>query len=64
MRIEQLKKHYGTWTKIAKVLDQGLNSHQYWIRKGFIPLCAQLMIEHKTDGLFKASEEDCKPIKE
>ena len=62
MRLDELHKHYGTWTKLAKVLDQGMNSHQYWRRKGFIPFVSQLLIEHKTEGLFKASEDDCKPI--
>lgn len=62
MRIHELHEYYGTWTKLAKVLDQGINAHQYWRKIGYIPFASQLLIEHKTGGLFKASEEDCKPL--
>ena len=63
MRLEELHAHYGTWTKLCFALKQGMNSHQYWRKIGYIPLASQLMIEHKTNGLFKAREEDAVPLK-
>lgn len=62
MRIKELYEHFGTWTALARALDQGMNSHQYWRKIGYIPYPAQLVIEKKTKGKFKASEEDCKPL--
>ncbi len=62
MRIEELYSHYGTWTAVAHALELGMNSHQYWRKRGYIPYPTQLVIEKKTKGLFRASEEDAKPM--
>jgi hypothetical protein len=62
MRIEELKEHYKTWTKLAKALDVGMNSHQYWRKVGYIPYPTQCVIQEKTKGLFKASLDDAEPL--
>lgn len=64
MRLKELHQHYGTYTAIAHEFKQGMNAHQYWRKIGYIPFASQLLIEYKTNGLFKASEEDCKPEEE
>lgn len=61
MRVEELHDHYGTWSALSHALKQGLNSHAYWRKIGYIPWASQLVIEHKTGGLFKACREDCEP---
>lgn len=62
MRIEELYAHYGTWTELAHALNIGMNTHQYWRKIGYIPYPTQLVIEKKTKGRFKASENDAKPL--
>lgn len=62
MRIEDLHKHYGTWSALAHALEIGMNSHQYWRKRGYIPYPTQLVIEKKTKGLFKASLDDAIPL--
>jgi len=61
MRIEELKKHYKTWTNLAHKLEIGMNNHQYWRKIGYIPYPAQCVIQEKTNGLFKASMDDANP---
>lgn len=63
MRLEELKAHYGTWTKMNIKLELGPYSYQYWRKRGYIPYPAQLVIEKKTNGLFKASLDDAVPEK-
>jgi len=62
MRIEQLKEHYKTWTKLCHALELAMNSHQYWRKRGYIPYPTQLVIEKKTNGLFKADIDDALPL--
>lgn len=57
MKMDELKAHYGTWTKMARSLELGSNTHQNWRRIGYIPYTTQLLIEKKTNGLFKADME-------
>jgi hypothetical protein len=64
MRLEEVKKHYKTWTNLAHDLRQGMNTHQYWRRIGYIPFTSQLLIQHKSNGLLEAREEDAKPREE
>jgi hypothetical protein len=62
MLINELYAHYKTWTKLAKELDIGMNAHQYWRKVGYIPYTAQLLIEKKTDGFFKADKSHARPV--
>lgn len=61
MLLDELHKYYGTWTLLARELDLGNSTYQLWRSKGYIPFKAQLLIENKTKGLFKACEEHGKP---
>ena len=61
MRLEELKEYYKTWENMVKTLDLGINTHQYWKRKGYIPYNSQLLIEKNSGGLFKASLDDAVP---
>ncbi len=60
MKLDELYRHYGTWTNLARALDIGNSTYQVWRKKGCIPFKAQLLIEHKTNGLFKANEKHAK----
>ena len=64
MLIAELHKHYKTWTRVARELEIGMNAHQYWRKRGYIPFSAQLLIERKTNGLFKADIAHGKPIED
>jgi len=61
MKLEELKEHYKTWSNMVYQLHLGTNTHQYWRRRGYIPYPTQLVIEKKTEGLFKASLDDALP---
>jgi len=62
MRLDELYRHYGTWTKMIRSLDLGNSTYQLWRKKGFIPFKTQLLIEHKTKGRFKAKESHAIPV--
>ncbi len=64
MLMKELHDHYGTWTKLCIELGLGMSAHQYWRKKGYIPYTAQLIIEKKTNGLFKAELEHARPTGE
>jgi len=57
MTPQQLKNHYITWTRAMRELDFSPNAYQNWLRAGSIPLHAQLRIEDKTKGKFKADKK-------
>lgn len=57
MLLIELYEHYGTWNHLSRELNLGINTYQIWRKQGYIPFKAQLVIEYKTNGLFKASEE-------
>lgn len=63
MTVEELYKHYGTWTAVAIELKIATTGVTYWRKRGYIPYPAQLVIEKKTKGLFKARKEDAAPSK-
>jgi len=64
MRLDELYNYYGTWYALARALNVGVNTHQYWRKIGYIPYPTQLVIEKRTKGLFKASEEDAKRLED
>ena len=61
MLLNELYEHYGTWTHLGRQLGLGNSTYQVWRKQGYIPFTAQLLIENKTKGLFKASEAHGKP---
>ena len=57
MTLDELYEHYGkTWTKVAREIDFAFSTVFLWRKKGVIPKAAQELIEHRTDGLFKADK--------
>lgn len=62
MLLSELHAYYGTWTLLARELDLGNSTYQLWKKQGYIPFKAQLLIENKTKGLFKACEAEGKPV--
>lgn len=61
MRLQELKEKWGTWMAIAIELKMSQTGVTYWRKRGYIPFPAQLVIEKKTKGMFKATMEDAKP---
>lgn len=61
MKIDDVYNYYSTWSNLARALGIGMNSYQYWRRKGYIPYTAQLRIEKESSGKLKARKEDAKP---
>lgn len=60
MTLEELKEYYGTYTEMCHELRFGMNVYQYWKKIGYIPYPTQLLIQDKTDCLFKASKDHIK----
>ncbi len=63
MLLSELYEHYGTWSELCRELRLGNSTYQIWRRKGYIPFRAQLLIENRTQGLFKACESHGEPPK-
>lgn len=61
MLLSDLYEYYGSWTRLVRDLNLGNTTYQVWRKQGYIPFKAQLLIENKTDGFFKACEEHGKP---
>lgn len=61
MLLNELYEYYGTWTHLGRELGLGISTYQVWRKQGYIPFSAQLLIENKTKGLFKACEAQGKP---
>lgn len=57
MTLDEIKNYYCTWTRAMRELDFSPNAYQNWTRRNYIPFHAQLRIEDKTNGLFKADKE-------
>lgn len=62
MLLDELYKHYGNWTRLARALSLGNSTYQVWRKKGYIPFKSQLLIERQTNGLFKAEERHGTPF--
>lgn len=56
MTVEEIKKHYITWTNAMRKLGFSPNTYQNWVRQGRIPLHAQMRITQKTKGEFKVDK--------
>lgn len=58
MTIKEMYDYYGNnWAKMARELGFGTNTVFIWKKKGTVPIKAQMIIEKRTNGLFKASLE-------
>jgi len=60
MTLEELYAYFGTWTQVSRGLALGTNSYQKWKKNGCIPYTTQLLIEKRSNGLFKADESHAK----
>lgn len=58
MTLDELKDKWGTWMAVANELKMSPSGLTYWRKRGSIPYESQLVIQDKTDGLFKARKED------
>lgn len=64
MTLEDLYNHYKCrWSHVAIGLKVTESTIKYWRKKGYIPYTAQLVIQEKTDGLFKADIKHGNPKK-
>ena len=61
MKLEDLREHYGTNRRISIGLGMAPSGVAYWSKRGYIPYPAQLIIQEKTNGLFKACIEHARP---
>lgn len=63
MLVQELYEHYGNWSEVIRKLQVGLQAPYNWRQLGYIPFKTQLLIEYKTNGLFKADEAHGGPYK-
>ena len=61
MTLNQIYEHYGrNWSKTSRELKIGTTTLQNWVKRGYIPIRSQMVIEARTKGLFKAKLQDAK----
>lgn len=60
MKIDDIKKFFGSFYKAARFLKMSDASFINWKRRGYIPIVSQMKIEELTEGALKARFEDCK----
>lgn len=60
MTLQELYDKWGRWLKVAQELEMSPSLITAWKVRGSIPFSSQLLIEFKTDGIFKAKREDDK----
>jgi len=59
MTLSEIYEHYGcNWARVARELKLGSTTLQKWNAKGYVLIRSQMVIEKRTDGLFKARIED------
>jgi len=63
MLAQELYDYYGSWSELVRKLELGLTCHANWRKIGYIPYKTQLLIEKKTDGLFKSDLAHARPEK-
>lgn len=56
MKPKDVLKHYKSKYRFAKETGFAPASLGNWIKRGFIPIPSQLLLERRTNGLFKAEE--------
>jgi predicted site-specific integrase-resolvase len=58
MNLEEAKKYFKTYYRMAKVLQVTPQAIQHWIKAGYIPYLHQLNLERLTEGELMADEEN------
>lgn len=59
MTIIEIYEYYGeNWAEVARELKIGSTTLQKWRKREFIPIRSQMVLEKRSDGLFKARIED------
>lgn len=58
MTLEEAKKHFKTYYKIAQTLKITPQAIQFWRKQGYIPYLHQLNLERLTEGELLADEEN------
>jgi hypothetical protein len=58
MLLSEIYEYYGRkWSKVAIELKVTESTVSYWRKKQYICFRTQLLIEHRTNGIFTASED-------
>ena len=61
MTIFELYEYYDyNWANVSRELKIGSTTLVNWRKRGYIPIRSQMVIEKKTNGLFKADIEHAK----
>jgi len=55
MLILEVYKQYESWSELSRKLGFGSTTYQGWIRRGYIPMRTQEIIELRTKGALTAS---------
>lgn len=58
MQLEEAKKYFKTYYRMAKVLQVTPQAIQHWRKAGYIPFMHQLNLERLTEGELMADEEN------
>lgn len=61
MTLKEIYEHYGkNWAEVARELKIGSTTLQKWRKRGYIPIRSQMVLDKRTNSLFKARIEDAK----
>ena len=64
MTLDEVVKYFGTYMNCAEKIGASRQSCTYWIKKGYIPIEAQLKIQKATNGYLKAKISDIYEMEE
>ena len=57
MLIKELYDLYGSWSELSRKLGFGSTTYQGWLKRGYIPMKTQELIELRTQSRLKACED-------
>ena len=61
MTLKEIYDYYGkNWAEVARELKIGSTTLQKWRKRGYIPIRSQMVLDKRTNSLFKARIEDAK----
>lgn len=59
MKLNEVYEYYDkNWSKVCRELKIGTTTIQKWRERKYIPIKSQMILEKRTNGLFKAKIED------
>lgn len=59
MTLKEIYEYHGSnWACVCRELKLGTSTIQNWIKRGYVPIRSQMVLEKRTNGLFKARLED------